>query len=344
MNKLRVLIVNDSSTMRAALRAALALAPDIQVVGEVENGSVAADAVVALRPEVVLMDVVMPGCDGYQATRAIMARAPTPVVMVTAAENPDDERVIFQALGAGALSVTRAPPPPGSPAHRLASATLAQLLRSMAGANVGGRARAARTPPRNVEAQPRQRIQAIGIVASAGGPPAVLAILQQLTPHAMPPILLVQHMSPGFTPGFARWLGDVSGYPVVMASHGEPLLPGSLYLAPDEHHLGVGPHGTVLLATDAPIGQFRPSGDYLLSSLARAYGRATAGVVLSGMGNDGATGALEIAAAGGIVVAQDAASSVVDGMPRAVREHIASAHVLALDAIPGFLSTLAGRQ
>jgi two-component system chemotaxis response regulator CheB len=160
----------------------------------------------------------------------------------------------------------------------------------------------------------------------------------------MPPILLVQHMSPGFAPGFARWLGDVSGYSVSLASHGEALLPRSLYLAPDEHHLGVGPNGTVLLATDAPIGQFRPSGDYLLRSLARVYGRATAGVVLSGMGNDGAAGAVEIAAAGGIVVAQDAASSAVDGMPRAVRERVASAQVLPLDGIAGFLSTLATRQ
>jgi two-component system chemotaxis response regulator CheB len=344
LNKLRVLIVNDSPTMCAALRAALGLAPDLAVVGEVSNGSVAADAVVALRPDVVLMDVVMPGCDGYQATREIMARAPTPVVMVTAAENPDDERVIFQALGAGALTVSRAPPPPGSPAHRLASATLAQLLRSMAGANVGELGHSPPAVVRRVDDPPGQRVNAVGIVASAGGPPAVLAILRQLTPHAMPPILLVQHMSPGFAPGFARWLGDVSGYPVSVASHGETLLPRSLYLAPDEHHLGVGPNGTVLLATDAPIGQFRPSGDYLLSSLARAYGRATAGVVLSGMGNDGEAGAIAIAAAGGIVVAQDAASSAVDGMPRAVREHVASARTLPLDAIAGFLSTLANRQ
>jgi two-component system chemotaxis response regulator CheB len=322
----------------------LALSDDIDVVGEVRDASVAVDAVVALRPNVVLMDVVMPGCDGYQATRAIMDRAPTPVVMVTAAENPRDERVVIEALGAGALSVTHAPPPPGSPSYRLASATLAQLLRAMSRANLSAVPASASEPHRHmdpVSQQPREltsaRFSAIGIVASAGGPPALVAVLQELAKPPMPPILVVQHMTQGFVPGFARWLSESTGFSVVVAAHGARLAPHTVYLPPEDRHLGVSRELTALVTRDAPVGVFRPSADYLLSSLGRALGPAGLGVVLSGMGADGAAGAVELAASGGLVVAQDAATAAVDGMPRAVRERVPSAVVLPLDGIASFL-------
>lgn len=340
MSSLRVLIVNDSPTMCLALRASLALAQDVEVVGQVHNGALAVDAVQALRPDVVLMDVVMPGCDGYEATRAIMSKVPTPVVMITAAANPRDERVIFEALGAGALSVVHAPPSPANPTYRLASAALAQLLRSMAKANL--RTRAAPAPNRLPvpEAALGSQIRAIGIVASAGGPPALVTVFKKLAARTLPPILLVQHMTPGFLPGFAAWLSEASGYSVVVARHGERLAPGCVYMAPDDRHLGASSDGSALVTTDPPSGPFRPSGDYLLASLGRAFGSGAAGVVLSGMGRDGAAGAVELADAGGVVVAESAESAAVDGMPRAVRERVPSAQVVTLEAIAGFLLSL----
>jgi two-component system, chemotaxis family, protein-glutamate methylesterase/glutaminase len=339
---LRVLVVNDSPTMRASLRVALLATPDVEIVGELEDGADAADAVLRLRPDVVLMDVVMP-TNGYEATRAIMAQAPTPVVMITAAENPGDERVVFAALGAGALGIVSAPPPPGHPRHRVGAAALVQLLRTMAGARVTALAPGgARAPsqPDATEAGAPSPVAAIGIVASAGGPPALVELLRPLVGAAMPPILVVQHMVLGFQESFAAWLSSETKFPVAIASSGAPLAAGTVTMAPADHHLGVTSDLTAIVTKDAPTGQFRPSGDYLLSSLARALGRRAVGVVLTGMGRDGADGAAELKRAGGIVVAQSAESSVIDGMPRAVRDRGSATRVLSLGAIPGYLAGL----
>lgn len=344
MSRLRVLVVNDSPTMRASLRAALERSPDVDVVGELADGAGAADEVARLRPSVVLMDVVMPACNGYEATRAIMSRCPTPVVMITAAVNPRDERVIFEALGAGALGITHAPPPPTHPEHRVAAAGLVQLLRTMAGAKVEGATVAAveRTPTPTEDAD--GPVHAIGLVASAGGPPALVAILRELRGRRMPPMLVVQHMVSGFAAGFASWLSAETGYPVSLASPGEALRGGWAYVAPDGRQLGVARNRTVVVNDDPPVNRFRPSGDYLIRSMARSLGSAAAAVVLTGMGRDGAAGALELRRAGGFVIAQDAATSVIDGMPRAVRESGAASRVVSLSHIPAALQEIARGQ
>jgi two-component system, chemotaxis family, protein-glutamate methylesterase/glutaminase len=342
LNKLRVLIVNDSPTMCASLRTCLAFSQDVDVVGEVRDGAGALDAVVALRPDVVLMDVVMPGFDGYEATRAIMSSAPTPVVMVTAGVDTKNEHVIFKALGAGALSIAPAPPSPTSPGYRLASATLVQLLRSMSQANLTAR-KDLPAPRATVRASSHVgQLRAIGVVASAGGPPAIMTLLQQLSTGRLPPILIVQHMTRGFVPGFSAWLAGAGGFPVRIARHGEALLPQHVYLAPDDRHIGITADGTAVVSTDPANGLFRPSGDFLLTSLARAYGSKAAGVVLSGMGNDGAAGAATLAKAGSVVITEAAESAAVDGMPRAVRESVPGVRILHLHAIPEFILSLAG--
>ena len=287
------------------------------------------------------MDVVMPGCNGYEATRAIMSRCPTPVLMITAAVNPRDERVIFEALGAGALGITQAPPPPTHPDHRVAAAGLVQLLRTMAGAKLQG---AASTPVERTPeptGEPDGPVRAIGIVASAGGPPALVTILSELQGKRMPPMLVVQHMVSGFAGGFASWLAAETGYAVALASPGEPLRAGRAYVAPDGRQLGVARSRNAVVNDDPPVNRFRPSGDYLLRSMAQALGSAAAAVVLTGMGRDGAAGALELRRAGGFVIAQDAATSVIDGMPRAVREAGAASRVVSLRQIPEVLQALA---
>jgi two-component system, chemotaxis family, protein-glutamate methylesterase/glutaminase len=341
MSRLRVVIVNDSPTMRASLRVALEATGDIDVVAELDDGTTAADVVERLRPSVVLMDVVMPRCNGYEATRAIMSRSPTPVVMVTAVENPTDERVVMQALGAGALGITRAPPAPGTPRYRVAVAGLVQLLRTMAGAKLGPVGTSHGQPPTPeppaVTEDGTRYVSAIGIVASAGGPPALVEILRALAGKHMPPILVVQHLVAGFTAGFASWLGAETGYRVVVPAAGDALRPSTAYIAPEDHHLGCSRASAAVVTQTGPVGNFRPSGDFLLKSLGESLGRRAVGVVLTGMGRDGAVGADALRRAGGEVITQDAETSIIDGMPRAVRECGAATRVLPLTKISGCL-------
>ena len=339
---LRVLLVNDSATVRAALRIALESHPGVSVVGEVADGAMAASMTAALRPSVVLMDVVMPRTDGYQATRAIMTEAPTPVVMISAVEDASQESVVLRALGAGALSIVKLPAGPASGPSRSAWGGLVQLLRTMAQANVGAAPSSVvgtMATPLPAPA-PTSRISAIGLVTSAGGPQALASVLGALAGRAMPPILVVQHMAAGFSGGFGTWLGSETKFAVRTARVGELLLPNTAYIPPEDRHIGVGSDGVVVLS-DAPANNsFRPSGDFLLTSLARAYGKNAIGVVLTGMGSDGARGASELHDAGGTVIAESAESAIIDGMPGAVRARGVANRVLALGAIPDYLVML----
>lgn len=344
--RLRVVIVNDSSTMRASLRAALLLAPDLEIVAEVSSGADAAEAVAVERPSIVLMDVVMPGCDGYAATRQIMARSPTPIVMVSSIVDPRDSAVVLEALAAGALSVAELPPPPTDPAYRRRCAALAQLLRAMAAVNVTRSRSEPRLAPIVAQSPPRAArqsgISAIGIVASTGGPKAVVEILAALPRQVMPPILLVQHIAPGFAPGFTAWVGERTGHRAKLVGDGALLEPGTVYIAPDDRHLGVTVDLRAALSDDPPIGPFRPSGTFLLRSLARSLGRRALGVVLTGMADDGADGAVALRRAGGRTAAQDHETSVIYGMPKAAFERGGVDDVLPLGAMAAWLSQRSG--
>lgn len=342
---LRVVIVNDSKTMRASLRAALALAPDFLVVAEAADGIEAVDVVARTRPAVVLMDVVMPRSDGYAATRAIMARVPTPIVMISAIVDRRDSAVVFETLEAGALCIAEVPPPPSDPAYRFRCGALAQLVRSMAAIDVTRSRRPWETaptpsPPRPVRAP--TNISVIGIAASTGGPGALVAILAALPLGVMPPILIVQHIATGFTESFALWLKERTHHPVEVARKGARLLRGGVYIAPDNLHLGITADQRIDLSDDAVIGRQRPAGDYLFRSLARHAGPRSLGVVLTGMADDGADGAVALRRAGGVIAAQDEATSVIFGMPKAALERGGVDDVLALGDIAAWLCSRSG--
>ena len=343
---LRVVIVNDSKTMRASLKAALASALDLHVVAEAADGVEAVEVVARTRPAVVLMDVVMPHRDGYAATRQIMASTPTPIVMVSAVVDPRDSAVVFETLEAGALCIAEAPPAPSDPAYRFRCATLAQLVRSMAAIDVtrARRSRDAAPPPVRPRAVARaaSSVSVIGIAASTGGPGALVAILAALPLGVMPPILIVQHIAAGFAASFATWLTERTRHPVEVARHGTPLERGSVHVAPDDVHLGVTADQRVELSSEAPIGRQRPAGDYLLRSLARYVGPRALGVVLTGMAEDGADGALALRRAGGVIAAQDEATSVIYGMPKAALEKGGVDDVVALGEIAGWLCKRSG--
>jgi two-component system, chemotaxis family, protein-glutamate methylesterase/glutaminase len=344
---LRVVVVNDSATMRASLRAALALTPELTIVAEARDGAEAVALVERQRPSVVLMDVVMPNLDGYAATRAIMARSPTPIVMVSAVVDPRSSAVIFATLEAGALCVAEAPPPPSDPEYSSRARALAQLLRAMAEVDVTrGALRAARSssapPPPRPHALHPPTVAAVGVVASTGGPGTLAAILEAVPLGALPPILVVQHIAAGFASSFATWLGERTRHPVEVARDGAPLGQGAVYVAPDDRHLGVSADLRVEL-TDGPlVGLFRPAGTYLLRSLARSLGPRALGVILTGMGDDGADGAAALRRAGGVIAAQDEATSVIYGMPRVALERGGVDDVMAQGEIAAWLCRRSG--
>jgi two-component system chemotaxis response regulator CheB len=337
----RIVIVNDSATMRAALRAALAGVEGIEVVGEAADGAEAPVVVAAKRPTVVLMDVVMPRVDGYAATRAIMARSPVAIVLVSSVVNPRDVAVAMEALRSGALAIVEALPSPHDPAFAFRRDALVRLLRAMAHVQVQP------PPPRTSPARTAHAAgvkpggghatAAVGIVASTGGPGALVEVLRPVPGTVSPPVLLVQHLARGFAEGFARWLGQATGRSVRIAEHQQQLERGAVYVAPDDRHLGLDAGLRAVVSDDPPVGPFRPSGTWLLRSLARALGPCARAVVMTGMGDDGADGAVELRRAGGRVAVQDAATSVVFGMAQATVDRGGADDVLPLDAIAAWV-------
>jgi two-component system, chemotaxis family, protein-glutamate methylesterase/glutaminase len=324
---LRVLVVDDSALSIDALTAALEADGDIAVIATAGDGRDAVAKVESLRPGLVAMDINMPVMDGLEAVERIMASRPTPILLLTGDPERRGERGIFDALSRGALDLIPKHIAAGGESQR---AWLRDHVRLLASVPVVYRKRPVRRPDHGAVAS---RVAAgaggVGLVASTGGPPVLADILGALPADYPLPILVVQHLAPGFAPHLASWLNGVSRLEVRIASHGLAVQGGTVYLAPDGAHLvleasdriGVDPHSP-------PVDGHRPSGTMLLASLAAVWGRRAIGVVLTGMGSDGVTGLDEIRRAGGTTIAQDEASSVVYGMPRTARERKAAASIL----------------
>jgi two-component system, chemotaxis family, protein-glutamate methylesterase/glutaminase len=320
--KLRVLVVEDSPLMRHLLVHIVNGDSEMEVVGEASDGREAVTLAGRLRPDVILMDIILPGMDGLGATQTIMHEFPTPIVLITAAYDPRDKTKTFEALASGALTVLSKPQGPGTHGFADEVANLTITLKLMAQVKLvrRHRSRQAHEPP-SLSRAPRtvtsdQPIEAVAIAASTGGPAALATVLAALPESTPVPILVVQHITPGFHDGLVTWLNGVTPLSVRLAEHGAWLRSGEVLIAPPGRHLGVSQEGRVDLSPDPPISGHRPSATYLFDSMTRAYGDRALGVILTGMGDDGVAGLRTLKGAGGVVMAQDQATSVVYGMPR----------------------------
>ncbi|WAP67401.1 protein-glutamate methylesterase/protein-glutamine glutaminase [Jiella pelagia] len=330
-----VLVVDDSVTMRALIKHALSRDPDIVVVGEASNPFEARDKMKQLDPDVVTLDVEMPNMNGIEFLEKIMTLRPTPVIMVSNLTAPGAAATLA-ALEIGAFDCIAKPS-----ARETMFTELPGLIKEAARAKAGmAKRRKGGAAPRHAVGEPARdrRMHLPDLVAigsSTGGVEALMQVLSEF-PANCPATVIVQHLPAAFTGSFAARLDRVSQARVVEAKGGEPLLPGHVYLAPGgQRHMIVkaGSRPSVALVESETISGHRPSVDVLFTSIAKNFGGSTCGVILTGMGRDGAQGLLEMRRAGANTLGQDEESSLVYGMPRVANEIGAVARQLPLGKI-----------
>jgi two-component system chemotaxis response regulator CheB len=339
----RVVVVEDSPVQRAHLVDVLQAERDIVVVGQAGDAAEAVAQVRRLRPDVVTMDLGLPGESGLGAIERIMADLPTPILVLSARVTGSGSAAAVESLLAGAVEALPKPERWDAEAERQLRCRVHLLSRVTVVAHPRGRRRRSTPDPDDAPL--------VAIAASTGGPAALAEILPGLEGLAAP-VLIVQHLHPQLVDGFLGWMQRVSGLPVMMAAGGDRPQPGVAYVAPTGAHLklapgppagirGAGPPRTLpaagrrLVLDPEPAGLHRPSADELFASLAASAGRSSVGVLLTGMGDDGAAGLLALRRRGAATITQDERSSVVFGMPQAAQRLGAAGEVLGLGQIPG---------
>ncbi len=357
---MRVFIADDSILIRNIVKELLATDPGVSVIGEATNGADAARRVLDLVPDIVVMDVDMPIMNGLEATRLIVASSTTPVLIFTHNTEPE---LPFRALQLGAVDFLLKPDFSDVNKPEYVRAFIERLKalssKSNGGKSLAGKptvpmhasyqalhhapARTSTVPaapvPQSLNQAGPPRAAVIVVGASTGGPQAVSHLLASLRKPFPLPIVLVQHIETGFDKGYAEWLTAETGQRVVLATDGEEPKPGTVYVAPTDRHLKFA--NARLVLDDGPkVLNQKPSVDTMFASAARQYGELTLGVLLTGMGTDGADGCAAIRAAGGFTVVQDEASSLIYGMPRAAIIRGAASRILALDAIGPFVDSV----
>jgi two-component system chemotaxis response regulator CheB len=357
-SRIRVLIVDDSAFMRKVLTSILSADPQFEVVGEARDGREGVALAQALKPDVVTMDINMPHMNGLEATEIIMSTNPHPIVIVSS-ESREGADTTLKALELGAIDFV-AKPSSGIDldmnsvreelARKLRMASKVRVVRTagkarLAGANESGSipaslgtaaaatatrpAPAVLTPPPS----PAGRFPVVVLAASTGGPATLMKFVPTFPQNFPGAVLLVQHMPGTFTAQFSQQLAEVSAIRVKEAEPGEIVRPGQLYVCPGSHHLRLSPTGRVSLDDGPRISGYRPCADVAMETAAAFAGVMSIGVVLTGMGNDGTRGAAAIKTAGGHVIAQDEATSIIFGMPAEAIKAGAVDQTLALEQI-----------
>jgi two-component system chemotaxis response regulator CheB len=345
--RIKVLVVEDSKAPRMLLVRILRGDPRIQVVGAVQNGFQAIQFLTHASPDVILMDIEMPKMNGFEATRRIMEIQPVPIVICSASGDPHETMTTFRSMEAGAVACLEKPRGIQHKDFAKMAAHLLETVKLMSEIKVVRRwaryresAIGARCVPALEWAQPTGGVELVGMGASTGGPSVLETILRGLSRDLGAPVLIVQHIAPGFLPGMVQWLRQSTGAEVHIAAHGARPLPGHVYLAPDDVHMIVAPDGRIALDCGEPFNGPRPSVARLFDSIADVCGPRGVGVLLTGMGKDGAQELARMKNLGALTIAQDRASSVVHGMPGEAIALGAATWVLAADRIAPALNSL----
>jgi two-component system chemotaxis response regulator CheB len=319
MNMIKALIVEDSKVVQDFLAYLLSEDPEIRVIGTAHNGNEAIEFIQRHKPDVVTMDIFMPHMDGITTIRKIMESHPLPIVVVSQFWRPDEREMIDRSIEAGAMAGVQLPHGIGHPNFHASSRELIQTVKLMAEMKVVKRRRtdnAIQLKERLETGKSTQfDINLVAIGASTGGPLALQTIFSMLSKDFQTPIVAVQHIAEGFTEELVRLLGQVSSLDVQIAKNQERILQGRAYLAPYGFQMKVDRSRVLLSMSDEPEHAQKPSVSYLFRSVAESFGPQAVGVLLSGMGSDGAAELKLMRDKGAITIAQDKASSVVYGMP-----------------------------
>jgi two-component system chemotaxis response regulator CheB len=352
----RILIVDGEASRRKHLRGILAGDPSLTVVGEVTDAAGAKDAALQLKPDLILIADRLPGGKGLDVTAEIMTEAPTPIIVMSEEHDPGNVAAAMNALRMGALTILSMPTEAES--RRFTSTVKAMALVRVVRRWREHTPRPYRAPPASAGSRPPLQpstrasglrppsvpIRAVAVGASTGGPAALQRLLSDLSGEFHPSILIVQHISKGFLGGLVQWLASKCPLTIKVAEQGELIRPATVYIAPDDRHLGLDGGARILLDDSPPIGGFRPSATFLFDTVAKALGPASVHIIMTGMGHDGVAGLGTARARGATVLAQDEASSIVFGMPAAAIKAGVVDRVVALDEMAQELERLTAQS
>jgi len=340
---IRLLITEDSLSIVEILKTILKSDGDIEVVGWAKNGRESLTLAERLKPDVILMDINMPVMDGLEATRVIMNKMPTPILILSSLIKDDDPSIGFEALRAGALDIM------GKPALQLNRSDKNYEMELIRKIKIVSKVKPIHVIHQQKKGYPTKwrvcttqdnRILTIG--ASTGGPPALLSILKNFVPGFPLPILIVQHIFSGFTQGMVNWLSEHCSIKVKLAENGEKVAQGVAYVPPGDFHLAIDNSHRIILSKEQPIGGHRPSVDFMMRHAALVFRENCIGILLTGMGRDGTEGFRAIKEQGGKTIVQDEETSVIFGMPKSAIDAGVVDIVCSLEKIPSKVINLLG--
>lgn len=345
----KVLIVDDSITSREYLKSVIDADREFEVVGTARDGLEAVRLVQLQKPDIITMDIHMPRMNGFQATQKIMEIHPVPIVIISSSFIPADVENTFRAIKAGAVAVIEKPKGPGLPESKHAMAKIIKTLKLMSEVKVVKRfardwkskeMKCGSSDIQQIKKDLSAEIRIVAIGASTGGPAVIRTILSGLEGNFRAPLLVVQHIAPGFLNGMVEWLGKETLLSIRIPRHGEKILEKNVYFAPDGKHMGISADGEIVLSESSPLNGLKPSVSYLFDSVAEAYGRKAAGVLLTGMGKDGAPELKKMKNKGCVTIAQNRESSVVHGMPGEAIKIDGASYVFSPEEISAFLNSM----
>lgn len=350
MSLVRVLIVEDSLVERTLMVSLLSADPEIEVLGAVPSGGAALSFLEQQRPDVITIDMTMPDLNGYETTRRIMETTPVPIIIVGEGRDVEEGNAAC-AIEAGAVAEVQKPPGVGSPEYEEAAKQFIQTVKAMAEVKVvrrwarhrhwrSGRDKKTAVALEMSLPQERTGIHVVAVGSSTGGPAVLQTVLANLRKDFALPVVIAQHIAPGFLDGLTKWLGQTTGHRVQIATQREQLAPGHVYLAPDGLQMGVEPPGVIVLRKDALEHGMRPAVSYLFRSVMSTFGKNAVGVLLTGMGRDGAEELKQMRDTGSLTIAQDQETSIVFGMPGEAVKLGAAMYILPPEKIAALLNNM----